>query len=148
MTTISEGLKKLKALKKDITTIGATVMRETEEYFLDYNKMQMSEGIRSDNQRIGVYRWDSYERFKAQRFPQSGGWINLELRGDFKASMKVKLTAKKWEIYNTDSKEKQLKGFSWWNDAIYGLTDQNMEEYRQKFFLPLFQQRVRNYLNG
>jgi hypothetical protein len=144
--TIQEKLARLKGLKKDLNVLGASVISETEDDFIDYNKDQMSEGKRSDGQRIGVYAWPSYERFKTQKFPRSGGWVNLELKGDFKSSMRVRTTNNKWQVYSTDSKAKKLQDK--YGLDIYGLTAENMLEYRSKFFMPLFMNRVRMYLNG
>jgi hypothetical protein len=144
--TIQDKLARLKGLKKDLGLIGMDAMRETEKTFLDMNKEQMSKGKRSDGQRIGTYRLESYERFKTQKFPRSGGWVNLELTGAFKDAMRIKITAKKYEVYSDDSKEAKL--LKWYSPLIYGVNDEDFEIYRSAFFYPALMKRIRQQVNG
>lgn len=142
--TIFEKYNQVKEINKDIRKVGMDAMERTKDYFLDANREQMTSGYDSEEKRIGVYRSDSYERLKAQMFPQSSGWVNLRYKGSFQDAMKLTVNTKIWKITSTDSKAKQLT--SKYGLDIFGLSKLRMDEYRRLHFYPEFMFLIRRYL--
>lgn len=144
--TIFEKYERVKSLNKDLRIVGVDAMIASREDFLNMNREQMTEGYDSNGQRIGVYKVDSYERMKREMFPQSGGWVNLKLTGAFQAGMRLTVSTTKWRVTSEDGKAKKLTAK--YGTAMFGLAPQQMQQYREQYFMPEFMQRVRRQING
>lgn len=144
--TIFEKYARVKALNKDLRLVGMDAMIASRDEFLNLNREQMTAGYDSEQQRIGVYALDSYERMKRQMFPQSGGWVNLRLTGAFQAGMRLTVSSTKWKVTSDDAKAKKLTAK--YGTSMFGLAPQQMQQYRSQFFMPEFMKRVRRQVNG
>lgn len=144
--TIFEKYKRVKELNANLTKIGADAMYRTRDEFLELNKGQMTAGYDSEQQRIGVYALDSYERMKRQMFPQSGGWVNLRLTGAFQDKMKLTVNTKEWKVTSDDGKAAKLTGK--YGLSMFGLAPQQMKQYRSQYFWPELMWLVNRQING
>lgn len=144
--TIFKKYQRVKTLNKNLLKIGADAMYRTRDEFLELNKEQMTSGYDAEQQRIGLYRWDSYERMKRQMFPQSGGWVNLRLTGAFQAGMRLTVNAKTWKVTSDDGKAKKLTAK--YGSGVFGLAPQQMQEYRERYFMPELRWLIHRQVNG
>lgn len=147
--TIFEKYERAKNLNKNLRKIASDAVYKTRDEFLDLNKQQMTAGYDSEQQRIGVYAWDSYERMKQKMFPQSGGWMNFRLTGSFQEGMVLEVDSVKWKVFSRDGKEAKLLGIAGNNGRrIYGLAPNQMKDYRALYFMPELRWQANRELNG
>ena len=144
--TIFEKYQRAKAVNKNLQKLGSDAMQRTKDEFLDLNREQMTSGYDSEQQRIGVYAWDGYERMKQKMFPQSGGWVNLRLTGAFQAGMKLTVSSSTWKVTSNDSKASKLTAK--YGTSVFGLAPQQMQQYRAQHFMPELRWLINRELNG
>lgn len=146
--TIFEKYERAKNLNKNLRKIASDAMYRTRDEFLELNKEQMTAGYDSEQQRIGVYAWDSYERMKQKMFPQSGGWVNLRLTGAFQAGMKLTVNSATWKVTSDDGKASKLTSSDRYGRRVFGLAPNQMKDYRALYFMPELRWQVNRELNG
>jgi hypothetical protein len=135
-----EALKKINVHKAIVETF-----RETSEVLVAMNKQQLSEGKRSDDEKIhwlkdGHYPYTKpYARFKSAQGLQTKV-VDLKLRGDFYESIGAKVNEKDIEFNGSSEIAKYLEEN--YSANIYSVTDENTEKYIDQNFTPVFIQKI------
>jgi hypothetical protein len=109
---------------------------ETEAEAIDMNVSQMyDKGVRSDGTLIGEYS-PATINIKTMK-GQKTDFVTLRDTESFHDNMKFKTITEEYaEIYSTDSKNDMLT--EEWGSDIFGLTDENKQEYKQHWFAAFF----------
>lgn len=111
---------------------------------LDLNTGQLSVGKNSEGQKVGEYSTDLYADFKKAIGSQApSGDVDLKVSGDFFEGFKALIKPKVIEIFSDDEKAEGLE--ERYGSEIYGLTDENLDEWIEQLKVELIE-RIRNEL--
>lgn len=142
MGTCLELLNDLKAFDPEQAIVD-TIVKTKYEYILR-NKQQFSKGLRPSNMPIGFYSksagWSWYGEMKERMNPEAEGRVDLELHGQFKLGMWLKVEGKDILMSSSDWKAQKLEGMYHKENTnpLYGLNSENQTSYNYAVFLPEF----------
>lgn len=129
MGKITELYNKLKSVKPEQIEKGLLkIVEHSKNQALDLNTKQLFEGRDSQGQSLGGYKSQSYAQFKRTLNP--AGVVDLKLTGSFYSGFFAKTDKFPVLFDSTDEKTSELKAK--YGDEIFGLDQNNLEEFRQE----------------
>lgn len=134
-----------RAKKLDLNEIASKVIATHKAELIDFNTSQLQRGVDSKDSKLSDYESEVYYEFKAsQGLATAGRTYNFFVTGSFYEGFVVKESGNDFRIDSTDEKRGFLVSIS--SEDIFGLTDENLDEYIQEYFLPDFEKEFRRQL--
>jgi len=119
---------RVKSIKNDLHNIIVGVLEIVSPDFIKANIDQLRHGVRSTGKLIGLYKNVEYARMKNQMNPDAGmGNIDLILTHRFSENIFTKIEGDSIMFDSADTKKFLLEQFKWWDENIFGLTEQNID---------------------
>lgn len=147
MATIDQAYEQMKAIQKNMRAIGMTVLRQTDEDYLDEQREQMLTGKNRDDNIIGEYTRENYRKKKLIMNPRAGGFVDLFYKGDFQEELTLRfINSKSFTVYSQDVKSRKLE--KKYGSKIFGLSQRHLEVYRKGSFVRPFKEGLNKYWNG
>lgn len=148
MSTILDLLEKVEQFDAYDTVLDGII--ENENIAVSMNKDQLMSGVDSESRFISPeYQNDNYASLKNSMNPKPGiGIPDLKLTGDFQGGFYLDINSLDrgyFEIDSIDDKTENL--LEKYPDEIFGLTDENEQEFFLKNVMDYFAQEVLNKLN-
>ena len=145
MATAAQVYNRFKTLNLNKEAIKVVVDRKVD--MIHFNQQQLlNSGTDKEGNQLKRYRSDSYAKRKHQRNPLPGlGVPDLYDTGAFFESMKLEvINEKKYRIYATDSKTKEL--IKKYGNSILGLSYTSRVDMIKDFFRKDFMANVKEHL--
>ena len=128
--------------KWDSARVFVSIVSQTDETIVELNKDQLNSGFNSKKQRLKLYASLRYALRKNAMNSKPGLWNpDLKVSGKFQDKIKAKPTRIRIRVESTDSKAKHLE--EKYSSDIYGLSDENLNEYIEKKFYLILMKAIR-----
>jgi hypothetical protein len=133
----------LKSLPRVLTAAVADVARDNSYVLEDANAAQLGEGLDANGRDITPeYAPLTVEIKQAKGQPTSH--VTLRDSGDFYASIVAKVRSEAIELEGTDPKTQELQ--QKYGNAVIGLSDEAVAEFREDYVRPALQAKTREIL--